>query len=80
MTTKVIIRAVKDIDGVILRDKEGDMFAMAHGYDIEFVQGVLTVRRTDKRDYYDAGSDYNPGGYIFIRRIKDIKFYVLGEY
>ncbi len=80
MTTKAIMRAVKDIDGVILRDKERDMFAMAHGYDIEFVQGVLTVRRTDKRDYYDAGSDYNPGGYIFIRRIKDIKFYVLGEY
>lgn len=79
MTIKAIKRAILDIDGVILRDNGKDIFATAHGYDIEFVGNcILTIRKTSKRHEYDAGSDYNPGGYIFLRRIKDIKSYILG--
>lgn len=81
MTTKSIIKAIKAIDGIVLREKEGEVFGMAHGYDIEFIgNSVLTIRKTTNRKQYDVGSDYNPGGYIFIRRIKDIKYYILGSY
>lgn len=77
MTTKNVIKAIRKLDGVILRETEKNLFAMCRGYDVEFVGGTcLTVRKTAKRHEYDAGSDYNPGGYIFLRRIKDLEYYL----
>lgn len=77
MITKSIVKAVKKLDGVILREKENSMFAMCRGYYIEFIGGsVLTIRKTSKRKDFDPGSDYNPGGYIFLRRIKDLNYYL----
>ncbi len=34
----------------------------------------FTVRHISKRDYYDQGSDYNPGGYDFIHKIKSLNW------
>jgi hypothetical protein len=48
-----------------------------NGYDIEMMCGsedFYTIRKIDKRDYFDAGSDYNPGGYTFCHRIKDLSW------
>jgi len=77
MTTKAIKKEILKNDGVILRETETRIFGMCRGYDIEFIGGsVLTMRRTKNRATYDAGSDYNPGGYMFLRRIKDISYYL----
>ena len=77
MTIKNIIKALEKIDCIILKKTENTMFAMGHGYDIEVIGGhILTIRKTKNRHYYDAGSDYNPGGYIFLRRIKDLNYYL----
>lgn len=77
MTIKNIVKALKKLDCVIIRENEREMFAMGHGYDIEVVGGhILTVRKTKNRGEYDQGSDYNPGGYIFLRRIKDLNHYL----
>lgn len=76
MTNKSVKREILKNDGVIIRDDERKLVAMCRGYDIEFTQGILTMRRVDKRKYFDAGSDYNPGGYIFLRRVKDITYYL----
>mgnify|MGYP001602237600 CR=1 FL=1 len=46
-----------------------------NGYDIEWSSGnsrCFTVRRISQRGEYDPGSDYNPGGYAFYDRIKDL--------
>lgn len=76
MTTKSIKKEILKNDGVIIRDTEKKLFAMCKGYDIEFTDNILTMRKTSKRQYFDAGSDYNPGGFMFLRRIKDLTYYL----
>lgn len=49
-----------------------------NGYDIHMstnsdgTQDYYTVRAIHNRDEYDMGADYNPGGFIFCRRVKDL--------
>lgn len=46
-----------------------------NGYDIEMIgddAGFFTARHISKKDFYDAGSDYNPGGYQFLDKVKDL--------
>ena len=49
-----------------------------NGYDIEmFCNGYddtdfFTVRSIGKRGFHDQGSDYNPGGFLFCHKIKDL--------
>lgn len=77
MTNKAIIKAIKSYDGVIIREKENDLFAICNGYDIEMItSSFYTVRKSINCKQYDAGSDYNPGGYIFLTRIKDLSYYL----
>jgi hypothetical protein len=79
MTKNNIIKTIKKIDGVILKDTENKVFATAHGYDIEWEASNLrcvTLCNSSKRHHYDAGSDYNPFGYIFVYKIKDIINYI----
>lgn len=48
------------------------------GYDIHMYGeecGFFTARRISQRGYDDPGSDYNPGGYEFNDRIKDLERY-----
>jgi hypothetical protein len=35
----------------------------------------FTVRLISRRGEYDMGADYNPGGFTFLRRIKDLEEY-----
>lgn len=77
MTTKNVAKALKKLDCVILKLNDKELFAMGYGYDIEVVAGhILTIRKTKNRGEYDMGSDYNPGGYIFLNRIKDLNYYL----
>jgi len=77
MTTKNIAKALKKLNCEITHLDDKYLFAVGYGYDIEVVGGhILTIRKTSKRGEYDAGSDYNPGGYIFLRRIKDLNYYL----
>ncbi len=75
MVSKSIIREIRKLDGVVLREKPDNVFGIINGYDVEFQGGVLTVRHNSKRKYYDVGSDYNPGGYIFINKLKHLGYY-----
>ena len=49
------------------------LYATLGSYEIEFNDGsdYFTSRRIGTK--YDMGSDYNPGGWSFCRRIKDLK-------
>lgn len=76
MQIKSIKREVLKNDGVIITENENKLVAMCKGYDIEFVGGVLTMRLVSKRGTYDAGSDYNPGNYMFLNKVKLISEYL----
>lgn len=77
MTIKNIVKKLKKLDCVIIRENEQSMFAMGHGWDIEVCgTRILTIRKTKNRGEYDMGSDYNPGGYIFLSRIKDLDYWL----
>lgn len=52
-----------------------------NGHDVHMIisnysdgQDFFTVRAITKRGEYDPGSDYNPGGYTFCNRIKDLNW------
>lgn len=80
MTTTSVKRfIIRNLDAVVLKDTGSKLFATAHGHDIEVDGGILTVRETSKRGHYDAGSDYNPGGYMFPRTLKNLYYYVTGK-
>jgi hypothetical protein len=36
--------------------------------------GFYTTRAIAKRGHYDMGSDYNPGGWTFCNRLKDLEW------
>lgn len=52
------------------------------GYDVEMncdedgETDFYTVRRISQRGHFDAGSDYNSGGYTFCNRIKELAWAV----
>lgn len=49
------------------------------GYDLHMHgdhSDFYTGRRQSKRGEYDPGSDYNPGGYTFLNRLKDLDWLV----
>lgn len=51
------------------------------GYDIRMVlqdggASFFTSRAQSKRGQYDPGSDYNPGGYSYHRRLRDLEWLV----
>lgn len=77
MTTKNIARALQKLGCEVTHLDNNYLFGTGRGWDIEFIGGgVLTIRKTKNRGAYDAGSDYNPGGYIFLRRIKDLNYWI----
>ena len=78
MTSKNLIREVQRLGGQVVNDKHfGDgLIAVVNGYDVEYMGNncdFYTVRSVNKRGYYDAGSDYNPCGYSYYTRIKDLE-------
>lgn len=77
MTIKNILKTLKKLNCEITHLDDKYLFAIGHGWDIEVVGGnILTVRKTKNRGDYDMGSDYNPGGYIFLSRIKDLNYWI----
>lgn len=48
-----------------------------NGYDVHMIGqscSFFTTRRISDRGHFDAGSDYNSGGYAFYNRIKDLEY------
>ena len=49
------------------------------GYDVEMngtENHCFTIRRIADRNHCDEGIDYNPGGYIFLYKIKDLGYWL----
>ena len=80
MTIKAITSKITKLGGTytITIDKIGreELSGILNDHDIEFTEGdtFYTSRSITKRDYYDAGSDYNPSGYTFHNRVKELEY------
>ena len=74
MTAQNLVKAIEKMGGTATVE-DGAVTGELNGYDIEMLGNdsrFYTIRRINKRGYYDLGSDYNPGGYTFCNRIKDL--------
>ncbi|QOH56222.1 hypothetical protein [Rhodococcus rhodochrous] len=52
-----------------------------NGFDIhmdDLESDYFTVRHESKRDHFDPGSDYNPGGFRFCYRLRDLEQFAQG--
>jgi hypothetical protein len=76
MQLKSIKREIAKLGGSVTSETEKRLSAEVNGYDVEWCgSGFLTIRAIKNRGHFDAGSDYNPGNYLFINKIKHIAEY-----
>lgn len=75
MQIKSIAKEVQKLGGTVIEQTETRLTAIVNNNDVEFHGGVLTVRAISKCGTYDMGSDYNPGNYIFLNKIKQIAIF-----
>lgn len=60
--------------GEITKCTETSLEGKIKGYDVEMCcESFFTIRKSEKAGHWDIGSDYNPGGYIFLNKIKHIE-------
>lgn len=74
MRTTTMANKIKKLGGTfkITGDK---IVGELNKYDIEMDDnaGYFTARRITDRNHFDAGSDYNPGGYMFLRKLYQLE-------
>lgn len=67
-----------EIQGIRREWVSHEVVGELNGYDIQMHgldQSFWTARKVSNRGYFDAGADYNTGGYEFNHRIKDLERY-----
>lgn len=73
-------KEIVKLGAVGIVESEREILCTINAYDVAaHVQDdeihFFTTRKTSKRGEYDAGSDYNPGGYIFHTKLKDLRYW-----
>lgn len=71
-TAEIRTETLKNWQGV--ERQERTLVGILNNHDVTMHDncGFFTSRAIEDRGYYDPGSDYNPSGYTFHRRVKDI--------
>lgn len=71
-----------EIQGVRREWVSSEVVGELNGYDIQMYLGeddsssFFTARKIANRGYFDAGADYNTGGFEYNHRVKDLERYV----
>lgn len=77
---EIVSETQTSLDGQVWESHK--VVGQLNGYDInmhDMESSYFTIRRETRRDTYDQGSDYNPGGFTFLHRLIELDYYAKQE-
>jgi hypothetical protein len=78
--SKNVAKLIYKLGGTVsfMDETKNRLEAICNGYDVNQCgsSSFVTLRKISDRGTYDQGSDYNPGGYMFLNKLKQIEYYL----